>query len=46
MQVINVDQPVTTSKGIIIFGSTEPCIRMKKGHLECLDMSRGPTYSC
>jgi hypothetical protein len=45
MQVMSVDQRVTTVKGTIILGNTEPCMRMKKGHLECLDMSRGPTFA-
>jgi hypothetical protein len=32
-------------RGTIIFGRMLPCIRRKAGHLECLEMSRGPIYS-
>lgn len=45
MQVIRVAQQATKIRGSTISGEMEPCIRMNMGHLLCLDMSRGPTYT-
>lgn len=40
-----VAQAPTQRRGIIILGRILPCTRRKRGHFECLSISRGPFYN-
>lgn len=45
IRTMAVAQPATNNKGRIIFGRTDPCIRIQYGRSECLAESIGPLCS-